>query len=182
MLQLLLFRHAKSDWTVASRGDFDRPLAERGRRDAPRMGAYMREHAIMPDLVLCSTARRTRETLDLLLVDLTPAAVKLRSAPPRVDFEEALYLAESFDLLDRVRMVPRGVARVMLVGHNPGMHELAMDLAGAGARADRTHLAGKFPTAALAVITFEVADWSEVALARGRLERFVTPRELPGTS
>ena len=129
MSRLYLLRHAKSSWDDPGLVDHDRPLAPRGRQAAEAIGAYLREHDIGPELVLCSSAARTRETLER--VGLTG------------QIEDALYGAGASALLARLHEVPDEVASVMLIGHNPGMRQLAVDLAG---------LDDKFPTAALATL------------------------------
>ena len=168
MLTLSLFRHAKSNWDDPGLKDFDRPLARRGEAAAPRMGAFMAEHGIEPDLILCSPAVRTRQTLDLVLPYL---------AGPTVVYEEAFYLAAASQLLARVRRIEAKVRHVMIIGHDPGMHGLAIELAGAGAPEQMQALAAKFPTAGLAVLDFELDDWSTVARA-GQLRLFMTPKRL----
>jgi phosphohistidine phosphatase len=170
MLTLCLLRHAKSSWDDASIEDFDRPLAPRGEEAAPRMGAYMAAQGISPELILCSPAKRARQTLSLILPRL--------AGQPSVEFEEALYLAASSALLARIRKVRANTHCLMLVGHDPGMHCLAVELSGRGAREDLNRLAHKFPTAALAVISFRVRQWSQVKPKAGRLDQFMSPRRL----
>jgi phosphohistidine phosphatase len=171
MLTLSLLRHAKSSWDDTGARDFDRPLAERGEAAAPRMGAFMARHKISPGLILCSPAVRARQTLDLVLPHLP--------GTPTVAYEEALYLAAPKALLARLRKVAAEVAHVVIVGHDPGMHQLAVDLAGTGDAASLEALARKFPTAGLAVIGFKVRDWSKVGPGKGHLEVFATPKALP---
>ena len=171
-LTLLLLRHAKSGWDDPALEDIARPLAPRGIRAAPQMAAYIAAANLEPDLVLCSSAVRTRETLALMLPHL-------RKPTPAVSYEEALYLAAASEIIDRIRAIAEGPRRVMVVGHNPGLHAAAMALAGSGSRHDITALASKFPTAALAVLTFERTRWNGVRPTTGHLERFVTPRTLP---
>lgn len=170
-LTLLLLRHAKSSWDHPGLDDFERPLAPRGREAAPRMAGFIAAAGLLPDLVLCSTAVRTRETLALVLPELG-------ASPPAVRYEDALYLASTSDLVERVRRLDDGDRRVLIVGHNPGMHGAALALAGDGARRDVTALATKFPTAGLAVLEFETRHWRQVRPATGRLARFMTPRLL----
>ena len=170
MLTLSLLRHAKSSWDDDSLADFDRPLAPRGVDAAPRMAAYMKRKGIVPDLVLCSASARTRETLGLVLEVLGSA--------PETKFERALYLASPRAMLARLRKVKDGVGHVLMVGHNPGHHALALDLVGKGKPADITALGEKFPTAGLAVIDFDVARWADVGTAAGRLRLFMTPKRL----
>src|SRR5689334_7480128 len=124
MLTLCLLRHAKSSWDDASLEDFDRPLAPRGEDAAPRMGAYMAAEGIVPQLILCSPATRARQTLTLVLPKLT--------GQPSAEFEDGLYLASSSSLLARIRKVRANTACLMLVGHDPGMHGLAVELSGQG--------------------------------------------------
>ena len=174
-LTLLLLRHAKSSWDTPGLDDFERPLAPRGIKAAPMMGAAIVRQKLVPALILCSTSVRTRETLALMLPQLAPAR-------PEVVYEDALYLATTSDLLERIRCLPDTRRRVMLVGHNPGMHGAALALAGHGARKDVAALAIKFPTAALAVLSFPFAHWAAVRPASGTLTRFTTPRTLTADS
>ena len=171
-LTLLLLRHAKSGWDDPALEDIARPLAPRGIKAAPQIAAYIAASGLVPDLVLCSSAVRTRETLALMLPRWP------RPAPP-VRFEDTLYLAAASEIIDRVRAVPDGPRRLMVVGHNPGLHAAAMALAGTGRRQDITALASKFPTAALAVLTFERRLWNDVRPTTGHLDRYVTPHTLP---
>jgi phosphohistidine phosphatase len=170
MLTLSLMRHAKSDWSGPGMDDFDRPLAPRGRDAAPRMGAYMADAGLRPRLILCSEAVRTRQTLDLVLPYMKSA--------PRVSIERGLYLASSATMIARLRRVEGDVPHVLMIGHDPGMHETALALPGAGDPATLALLARKFPTAGLAVITFATASWSEIGPGMGTLVRFVTPKSL----
>ncbi len=169
MLTLSLFRHAKSNWDDPGLKDFDRPLARRGEVAAPRMGAFMAENGIEPDLILCSPAVRTRQTLDLVLPYL---------AGPTVVYEEAFYLTAASQLLARVRRIEAKVRHVMIIGHDPGMQGLALELAGSGDAETLRSLGRKFPTGALAVIRFNARDWSRIGPAKGRLELFATPKTL----
>jgi phosphohistidine phosphatase len=171
MLTLSLLRHAKSSWDDASAKDFDRPLAKRGEAAAPRMGAFMAKRALVPELILCSPAVRARQTLDLVLPHL--------SGGPTVVYEDTFYLAAPPVLLARLRKIEGNARHVMIVGHDPGMHDLAVALAGSGDPEQLNALAHKFPTAGLAVISFKARDWSKVAPAKGRLELFMTPKVLP---
>lgn len=171
MLTLSLLRHAKSSWSEARLKDFERPLNERGRKAAPRMGAFMARRGLVPDLILCSSAVRARETLDLVLPRL--------KAAPAVVYEDALYLASSATMLKRLHKVPAEIGHAMVVGHNPGLNSLALELLGAGAEADWEALAEKLPTGGLVVIAFDVAGWSKVKRRAGRLELFTAPKRLP---
>jgi phosphohistidine phosphatase len=172
MLTLSLFRHAKSSWADARLKDFERPLNERGEDAAPRMGAFMARRGIVPDLILCSSAVRTRQTLDLVRPHLRGS--------PKILYEDALYLAAPSVLLKHIAKVPAKVRHVMVVGHDPGLHTLAQELSGSGRHEDLEALAEKFPTAGLAVIVFAVRQWTEVKRGGGRLELFVVPKRLAG--
>ena len=134
------------------------------------MGAYMARHALVPDLVIASTAARVVETLSLLL----PAFDK----PPRVVTDKRLYESEGAALLDVIKETPRTAHSLLLVGHNPGLAELAALLMASGDVEARQRLIEKFPTAALAVIDFALDDWAKLHPKAGRLDRFVVPRTL----
>jgi phosphohistidine phosphatase len=127
----------------------------------------------VPDLILCSPAARARQTLDFALPCL--------HANPTVLYEDALYLASSATLLGRLRKVPADVRHTMVVGHDPGMHTLALELAGSGPEEELQALAEKLPTAGLVVIEFKAGAWSEVRNGAGRLALFMTPKRLPGS-
>jgi phosphohistidine phosphatase len=175
MHQLLLLRHAKSSWDSPDLPDRDRPLNTRGRHAATLMRQAMRDLGLEPDIVLVSTARRTRETLDLLEPwDDTPLREEM----------DSLYLASPEVLRDIVRGVADTARSVMVVGHNPGLHEFALSLVGAqdGAEAHREPLRDLkrgFPSGALAEFSIAV-PWSRLSPGGGRLERFIIPRSLQG--
>jgi phosphohistidine phosphatase len=171
MLTLALLRHAKSSWDDPTADDADRPLSPRGIAAAPVMAAFMASHEIRPDLVLCSASRRTRETLAFVLA-------AFGKGQPRVLIEESLYLATASSLLDRVRRLPMRPRCVMVIGHNPGLHDLALLLAEPAATDGYRALSAKFPTAGLAVVSFAVSSWADVGPGRGRLDVFMTPRSL----
>lgn len=167
MRRLLLLRHAKSSWADPGTRDHDRPLAERGRNAAALVGRYLQQETLVPDLVLCSSALRTCETLARL--DL-PARVE-------VVVTHDLYLAHPRTVLDLVRAVDDAVSTLMVVGHNPTTHELALDLAGGGDADGIERLGRKFPTGALAVLGLG-GPWADTAAGAATLERFVAPRDL----
>lgn len=166
--RLVVLRHAKSAWPPDV-PDHDRPLGTRGRRDAPAAGRWLREAGHTPDLVICSTSRRTRETWEL-------AAEALAAAPPApVRLDERVYAATARALLDVLREAPDDAGTLLLVGHNPGVQDLVLRLTGE-ARADALRRAAdKFPTSALAVLTW-TAPWSVLAPERACLEDFAVPR------
>src|SRR5438876_5692831 len=152
---LYLLRHAKSSWADPALADRDRPLAPRGRRDAKRIAKHLAGLGIEPELVLCSPAERTRQTFELI----RPAL----GASSKVKLEAKLYAASSDELLERIRAVPESVASVMLIGHNPGLQDLALLLASDGA--ERERLEAKFPTAALATLTLPDTAWRRLSEA-----------------
>ena len=171
MLTLSLLRHAKSSWDQTNLDDFSRPLAERGQKTAPLMGAYLIENDLRPDLILCSAAVRTRATLDLVMPSFEPA-------PPALVYEEGLYLASASQLLNRLHSISARWTKVMMIGHNPGLHDLALSLTRDGDPELMAALSLKFPTAALAVITFDKPSWAKVSPRTGHLTRFMTPSRL----
>jgi len=166
---LYILRHAKSDWGDSSLPDFDRPLNSRGWKAAKAMGQELRERDLAPDLVLVSPAARTKETL--------ARAEEGFGEPFTVTETRSIYLAETETLIDLVRGAPAEARRLMIVGHNPGMHEVVLALT-EGPRELRDEVASKFPTAALAEISFDVDDWTDITLGSGRLRSFVKPRDL----
>jgi phosphohistidine phosphatase len=167
MKQLFLLRHAKSSRKGSSLPDHDRPLASRGRRAAKAMAPYLREHRIEPALILCSSATRARQTLD----GVAPGF----QGSPEVRFESELYEFSASGLLARLRRIPDAVPSAMLIGHNPAMERLALDLAGGGPAL--AELANKYPTGALATLEFP-GTWSDLDADRGELVGFVKPRDL----
>ena len=168
--RLLLLRHAKSSWDDVGLDDFHRPLSGRGRKAAARIGRLLSEEALVPDLVLCSAAARAVETW-------TQAAAEL-GAPPPVRHLKSLYLASPSRILGVLRRLGDEVGTALAVGHNPGLQQLALLLAGADGGGAWDRLATKFPTAALAEIALPIASWSGLAHGAGRLARLVLPREL----
>jgi phosphohistidine phosphatase len=175
--KLVLLRHAKSAWPDLP--DHQRPLAGRGRRDAPVMGRWLRKAGHVPDQVLCSTARRARETWRL-------AQPALKAAPP-VSFEDRIYLASAGQLLDLVRQAPRAVQTLLIVGHDPGIPDLAFLLArstspagggsGIASPAAVERMRAKFPTAAIAVLEL-TGTWRQLGPGTARLASFVIPRDV----
>lgn len=177
MRRLMLLRHAKTETDAPSGQDKDRRLDERGLRDAAEMGHWIGEHPPFPDLVLVSPAVRAHQTWDIAW-----KAMKDRVRAPAVEFLPELYGAEPSELLHSIRLAqasdPR---RVMVVGHNPGMHEFALMLAGSGDKAARKALEDNLPTSGLAVLDFDVGDWTDVAFRRGKLVLFTSPKLLRQT-
>ena len=170
MLTLSLFRHAKSSWADPSLGDFDRPLAPRGEEAAPRMGAFLTERGLIPDLVLCSASRRTRQTLSL--------AFKHLKSQPEALFLDDLYHATVPALTAFIRGAPLAAHHLMLVGHNPGLQALALDLIGGGDPAGRRAIAHKFPSGAVAAMSCDAVNWAAIRSGAAYLTIFATPKQL----
>jgi phosphohistidine phosphatase len=171
MRRLLLLRHSKTARPEPGQRDRDRKLMPRGRADAPLIGAYMARHRFIPDLALVSPAQRTVETWALV-----EAAF---SKTPRIVKEGRIYNASTHTLADIVRQTDDAAA-LLLVGHNPGLHDFANALIGSGDVEVRESLHEKLPTSGLVVIDFAFDDWSKLHEHAGRLERFVTPRLIGG--
>ncbi|AWM26798.1 SixA phosphatase family protein [Sinorhizobium fredii] len=167
--RLMLLRHAKSAWPEGV-ADHRRPLAGRGRKAAPAIGTFMARRGLIPDLALVSTARRAQETWELV-AEALPHKVAARDAV-------GIYEVAATAIIDVIRKVEPSVEKLLLVGHNPGMAELALLLAGGGDAVALERLKEKFPTAGLAVMDFTIEQWSEIAPGAGRLVQFVTPRLL----
>jgi len=169
-MRLMLLRHAKSEKAEGGQSDRARHINARGESDAPVIGAYMARHGLVPDLVLVSTAVRARETWERLA-----AALGKR---PRVSFEDRLYNAGRQAILAPVKETAPSVRKLMVVGHNPGMHELARHLIASGDVEARERLHEGLPTSGLVVIDFAGDDWRKLHARGGRLEHFITPRSL----
>ena len=163
--RLILLRHAKSDWPDVP--DQERPLAKRGRRDAPRVGRWLRRHGYRPEVVICSVARRTRQTWELVAPEL--------GGSPSVTFEPRAYAASAPTLLYLARELPGTCRAAMLIGHNPGIAELASYLAEPPDADGAPSSPGlRFPTAAVAVFEF-AGGWADLAPAHAHLLDFATP-------
>ena len=173
--QLFVLRHAKSSWDDPGLDDHERPLAPRGQRAVKLLGDHLRDRGVAPDQVLCSSARRTRETL----AGVNPTGERL--------VERQLYSANCDEVIARLRQVPEDTGSVMVVGHNPAMQLLVLRLTGANgngrsfarpaADENLAELQHKFPTGALATLEFD-CGWSELAPGCARLSEFVRPRHL----
>jgi len=170
MLTISLLRHAKSYWSDPELGDFDRPLAPRRIKAAPLIDAYLHECDICPDLILCSTARRATETLNLLKQTF--------DSKPEIVFEDRLYMAGARQMLDLATSVSEKCTHVLLIGHNPGLHVLALALAEIAQSQPYLNLIKKYPTATLTVLEFDCSDWSQATPGRGQIRHFVTPKSL----
>ncbi len=170
MKTLLLLRHAKSAWSDARLADHDRPLNRRGERSARAMADHVAADLPRPDLILCSTALRTRQTLAALVK-------RLGTPTPPISLDRGLYLASETTLLDHLQSVADEISTVLLIGHNDGIGDLAVALAGSGPAAALDQLREKYPTGALAVFALP-AGWRELGPATARLVEFTRPRDL----
>jgi phosphohistidine phosphatase len=169
MLRLLLLRHAKTA-RESGGGDHDRPLTTRGEADSKRIGRYLADERLLPDLAIASDSRRTRQTLDLALAS--------GNLNPQTRLDRTLYLAELNVVLHLVRHAPGRVRTLLVVGHAPGMGDVAQRLTGSGDPTALERISTTNPTAAQAVLDFQAERWTEIAEHSGRLHRFVTPASL----
>jgi len=168
----MLFRHAKTETDSPSGQDVDRRLDDRGRHDSALMGAWLNSHPPHPDMVCVSTAVRTRQTWDLI-------AAAMPSVKPVVEHIEELYVAELPEILTVIRdAAVHDPRQLMLIGHNPGLHEMALGLIKDGDPAGRKALAGNLPTGSLVVIDFAIENWNDIAFRSGTLATFVSPKLL----
>jgi len=167
MPKLILFRHAKAAPALRDQSDFDRPLTDRGRRDAERMGAMITSRPI--DLALVSAAVRTRETFEIATAAIEPA--------PRAEIDRELYLCGARKLIRRLTAVPPEAKHLLVVGHNPDMHEVALWLAGTDLGKEAEALRNKFPTAAMAVFSLDAASWKDLDPGRAALLHYATPAD-----
>ena len=161
MKNLLLLRHAKSDWDDPSLRDFDRPLAARGERDAPKIGKALRKRGPAPDSIMSSPAIRAKQTIE--------AVAKAARFELEIKFNQAIYDASSPELLQLIRSLPDDSSCVLLVGHNPGFEDLVGRLSGSHER---------MPTAALACIQFQIDHWKDIDDGEGKLAWLLTPKQL----
>ena len=170
MRRLMLLRHAKSDWSSPGMPDRERPLNARGISDARTMSVYLARHELIPDLILCSPTKRTRQTADAIM----------KGFPQRVaiTYADRLYEATPETIMSLIRAVAAETHNLLVIGHNPGLHETARLLVAAGYVERRERMHEKYPTAALAVIDFPIDAWNKLHRESGRLDRFTTPRAI----
>jgi phosphohistidine phosphatase len=172
MKRLYLLRHAKAVTADPALDDHARELTVRGMHDASAVARYVRKNGFEPQLLLASTSARTRQTAELVL----------REIEAEVEYRETLYLAQPGKILAQIQAAPQGISDLMVIGHNPGLEELATRLAREPVRrkerARRDVLEEKFPTAALAVLDFDIAKWREIIPGEGKLADFVRPKDL----
>jgi len=164
MKRLILMRHAKSDWSGAGASDHDRTLNDRGRRDAAALGQWLRDKGLAPDTVLCSSATRTQQTVDLLGLE----------GAPDITLTRALYLADAEDL--HAELCKAKGETVLLVAHNPGIGDMAEMVVDAEPNSDGLH---HYPTGATLVATFEIDDWADLTWHSGHVTHITVPRDLP---
>jgi phosphohistidine phosphatase len=169
MRRLMLLRHAKTERPVPGEPDRGRKLTERGRADAPVIGIYMARHGLVPALALVSPATRAKQTWDLLATCFAKA--------PKVVSDERIYNADPGRLMGLIAETS-GAPSLLVVGHNPGMHELAVQLIASGDVVARERVSESLPTSGLVVIDLPFDDWSRLHAHAGRLDRFVSPRSL----
>lgn len=169
---LLLLRHAKSSWDDGDAPDFDRGLAPRGERAAAAIGIWLRQQDLVPDLVLCSPAARTLQTLAISLEHFVRGGAPI----PAIRYDQALYLAAAERIVGCVAKSGGEHRCILVVGHHPGLAEAALQLT-AGPALPRTRIGEKFPTGGLARLHFE-GTWQELGPESTRIESFVVPKEL----
>jgi phosphohistidine phosphatase len=178
MRRLMLLRHAKTENDAPSGRDQDRRLDDRGRTDAAEIGGWIGRHPPFPELVLVSPAIRAQQTWEI-----AREAMKDRAPQPQVELVPELYGADPSQLLQAIWTASTtDPQRLMIVAHNPGMHELALALGAGGDAAGRKALADNLPTSGLAVFDFAIDDWADVAFRRGQLMLFISPKTLKETS
>ncbi|MEE8272332.1 MAG: histidine phosphatase family protein [Alphaproteobacteria bacterium] len=170
MKTLYVLRHAKSSWADPDSADLDRPLAPRGERAAMVMGRYIAQQDMIPELILCSTARRAVET--------RAAVVGQWPAVPPTEFDEALYLAGATGVIRRLARVDAAIGGMLVIGHNPDLHALTVGLAKVGPADLIDMVAGRFPTGAFAALTLPIERWDAISEAAGTLTDFVVPKML----
>lgn len=178
MKQLFLLRHAKSAWDDPSVGDHDRPLAPRGIKASHRMGQYMKSHGLLPDMVVCSTAVRAADTLLNVMAELE----SVQPVRPPVEHDRAMYLCGWQAWMDRIRYTPDDINKLLVVGHNPDMHNLALMLCRNGPEDQLARLASHYPTGALTQIEMDSDKWATISAENCRLVNFVVPRQLDKVS
>lgn len=170
MKRLLLLRHAKAAPAESGGDDHERPLDPRGERAAAAMGVFLAQDGVRPDVVLCSPSRRTRQTWERVWREL--------DGEPAVSFERGLYLAPAAALLERLRGLDATATTALVVGHNPGIEDLAVALAGAGDEDALARLRTKVPTCAVADLWLDAPHWAALAPGAARLRAFVVPKDL----
>ena len=169
---LYILRHAKAEVGLPTQDDFDRALAPRGVSDAATLAAHMEKIHLLPELVWCSSAVRTRQTLTRMQ--------EVFAAPLPVEYKDKLYNASAGEMLAMISAAPEDISSLMVIAHNPGVHQLALKLAQAGDDKPLDTLAIKYPTCSLTVVEFASAAWRDLAVSHGKLLDFITPKMLGG--
>ena len=170
MKRLAVLRHAKSSWGDPGLDDFNRPLNDRGWKAARRMGRELKHRGMHFDLVLASSAARVRETID-------GVREKYEFAAP-IRFEQRIYLASTEGLLALIQDLPASIEAPLIVGHNPGLERLLVELTSEDRRGFRQRIAGKYPTGALAVVELPAKDWTDIEPGSGEIVELIVPKEL----
>ncbi|MBV6632244.1 MAG: histidine phosphatase family protein [Alphaproteobacteria bacterium] len=173
--RLMLLRHAKSSWDDASLADHDRPLAPRGNRAAKQMGKFIAERGLIPDHIICSSAKRTLETMSRIERDWPN--------PVAAEIDRNIYLAGTDELRQRIAMTKGDITSLMVIGHNPDFQQLVLELLDASAEPEHAaDIRRKFPTAALAIFDLEIEDWDQLGNQelKGSLVLYQIPRALTG--
>ena len=170
MLTLTMLRHAKSSWGDTSLSDKERPLNGRGKSQAQQMGTHLTQKEIEPELIICSTAKRARQTLKQIMTHWQTNA--------NVIYEDRLYLASTNSIVTLLAEHGSSVSHIMIIGHNPGFHQLASTLADTGDENDLATLSQRYPTATLCVIKSKAEQWKNIDQNTGELAIFTTPKSL----
>ncbi len=173
MRHLILLRHAKTERDSASGEDYDRRLDERGQLDSALTGAWLSSQPVTPELALVSAAVRARETWDIIAPHLPGC---------RAEFQDALYLSNPLQIFKAIRRAPDSITTLLVLGHNPGLHELAWNLIGEAPAAEHTALAQNLPTCGAVVFDCPVSAWSNLGLQTNTLREFMTPKQLKADS
>ena len=171
MRTLIFLRHAKSSWALPGINDFDRPLNERGNKAAPQMANWLASEGIKLDVIVCSSAKRTRETLAHMQPRLSQEVATI--------LEPNLYLASSATLFECAAKLDDGYETAMLLAHNPGLHDAALSSLTTASRRESGEMRSRFPTCACAIISLPIDRWSEITTDIGELNAYMTPKGLP---
>ncbi|HVH37004.1 MAG TPA: histidine phosphatase family protein [Sphingomicrobium sp.] len=170
MKQLAIFRHAKSDWGNPGLTDFDRPLNKRGRKAAKKVGRELKSRGLALDQIVCSPATRAKETVERFAVGY--------ESVPAVSYEPKLYMCSTGTLIEIINALPDEAGTVMIVGHNPGFHDIVLRMTRPDGNGMREKVGANYPTGAFALIDFPVGSWAEVEPATGEIRQVIFPREL----
>lgn len=170
MKQLAILRHAKSDWGNPGLTDFDRPLNKRGRKAAKKVGNELRERGLSFDRIVCSPAQRAKETVERF--------ERGYESLPELSFEPRLYMCSTGTLIDVINNLPDEAQTVMIVGHNPGFHDIVLRMTKPNGDGLREKVGANYPTGAFALIDFPTDHWADVEPASGEIRQVIFPREL----